>query len=137
MAEAEPPRKGAETGSIGSHAEADTASATADATATEKSSAGEQVTSGKKSGYSGKYYSKGGPADKQSFLYSLHKILSTPDALTSSATRYDDIVTWLPHGKGFIISDKSKFEKEILPTFLPNTKYASFGRRLKRWKFVR
>jgi hypothetical protein len=127
------PLKGTETGSIGSHAEEDTAAATSD-DAAEKKGGG-----GKKSGYSGKYYSKGGPAEsKQSFLYSLHKILSTPDALTSSSsTRYDDVVTWLPHGKGFIICDKGKFEKEILPTFLPNTKYASFGRRLKRWKFVR
>ena len=119
--------KGTETGSIGSHAEEDTAAATSDDAAEKKGG-----------GYSGKY-SKGGPAEsKQSFLYSLHKILSTPDALTSSSsTRYYDVVTWLPHGKGFIICDKGKFEKEILPTFLPNTKYASFGRRLKRWKFVR
>ena len=56
---------------------------------------------------------------------------------TPSGIQFDDIITWLPHGKGFIITNKPKFEKEILPTFLPNTKYASFTRRLKRWKFVR
>ena len=74
--------------------------------------------------------------DKQFFIYKLYDILATPDKLTSSSTRYEDIITWLPHGKGFIICDKGKFETEILPGFLPNTKYASYTR-LKRWKFVR
>lgn len=78
-----------------------------------------------------------GSDDKQTFLYAFYDILNTPDKLTPSSIKYEDVVTWLPHGKGFIISDKSKFEKEILPTFLPHTKYASFTRRLKRWKFVR
>ena len=66
---------------------------------------------------------------KQSFLYSLYDILSNPE--------YETISGWLPHGRGFIINNKPRFEKEILPLFLPSTKYASFTRRLKRWKFVR
>lgn len=90
---------------------------------------GERRSSTRRHGYHGKYYSRGGPAVKQSFLYSFHGILSSPE--------YEDIVTWLPHGRGFIVVDKARFEKEILSTFLPNTKYASFTRRLKRWNFIR
>lgn len=85
-------------------------------------------------------------ADKQVFLYALYHILSNQSSPTAAAsastttpswTPCEDIITWLPHGKGFIICNKPKFEKEVLPTFLPNTKYASFTRRLKRWRFVR
>ncbi|KAL9179097.1 hypothetical protein ACHAXT_000139 [Thalassiosira profunda] len=55
----------------------------------------------------------------------------------STFSRYETIVSWLPHGRGFVIGDKPRFETEVLPAFLPHTKYASFTRRLKRWKFVR
>lgn len=97
--------------------------------ASTRQASGERRSSTRRLGYHGKYYSRGGPAVKQSFLYSFHGILSSPE--------YEDIVTWLPHGRGFIIVDKARFEKEILSTFLPNTKYASFTRRLKRWNFIR
>ena len=76
--------------------------------------------------------------DKQhTFLYAFFDILSQPDKLTPSSIKYEDVVTWLPHGKGFIFLDKTKFEKEILPTFLPHTNCVTFTRRLKRWKFDR
>ena len=74
---------------------------------------------------------KGSPAEvKQLFLCSLFGILST-------TSEYEDILRWLPDGNGFIVIDKSRFEKEILPMVLPNTKYDSFRRRLKRLKFAR
>jgi len=74
---------------------------------------------------------KGSPAEvKQRFLCSLFGILST-------TSEYEDILRWLPDGNGFIVIDKSRFEKEILPMVLPNTKYDSFRRRLKRLKFAR
>lgn len=81
--------------------------------------------------YHGQYYNKGSPAEvKQPFLCNLFGILST-------TSEYEDILRWLPDGNGFIIIDKSRFEKETLPMVLPNTKYDSFRRRLKRLKFAR
>ena len=69
-----------------------------------------------------------------SFLYALHDII---EVHSSSSSDENPIISWLPHGQGFIINDKQSFEQNVLPSFLPNTKYASFTRRLKRWKFVR
>ena len=66
---------------------------------------------------------------QNAFLYELFDIVSDPIN--------KDIISWLSHGRGFIINNKNLFEKNILPHFLPNTKYASFTRRLKRWKFTR
>ena len=51
--------------------------------------------------------------------------------------RNPDIITWLPHGHGFTILQKTSFEKCILGYIIPNVKYASFVRRLKRYKFLR
>mmetsp|Transcript_22764 Transcript_22764/g.47558 ORF Transcript_22764/g.47558 Transcript_22764/m.47558 type:complete len:675 (+) Transcript_22764:234-2258(+) len=66
---------------------------------------------------------------QNAFLYDLFDIISDP--------YNNEIISWLPHGKGFIINNKNRFERLILPDFLPSTKYASFTRRLKRWKFFR
>lgn len=48
-----------------------------------------------------------------------------------------DIVTWLPHGKAFLIIKKSKFNSYILPKYFNGTKYSSFTRKLIRWGFDR
>mmetsp|Transcript_28369 Transcript_28369/g.60086 ORF Transcript_28369/g.60086 Transcript_28369/m.60086 type:complete len:1011 (+) Transcript_28369:294-3326(+) len=47
------------------------------------------------------------------------------------------IVSWLPHGKGFVIHDRQLFAENILPRHFDGAKYTSFTRRLKRWKFER
>ena len=78
-------------------------------------------------------YGSGHGGEKQSFLYALHDIIE----VHSSSSDENPIISWLPHGQGFIINNKQSFEQNVLPSFLPNTKYASFTRRLKRWKFVR
>eukprot|EP00804_Cyclotella_cryptica_P008423 CCRYP_003942-RA/>CCRYP_003942-RA protein AED:0.12 eAED:0.12 QI:140/1/1/1/0/0.33/3/674/468 len=65
----------------------------------------------------------------RSFPELLYEIISDP------AT--DDICSWLPHGKGFVIQDKNRFGKEILPVYFDGTKFTSFTRRLKRWSFTR
>lgn len=49
---------------------------------------------------------------------------------------YQGIIEWLPHGNGFIILDKSRFSKEVLPLHFGKSKYTSFTRRLNRWKFM-
>jgi len=51
---------------------------------------------------------------------------------------YPDIIQWLPHGRGFIISDRSRFAEEVLPKYFPKkSKFSSFNRKLNRWKFVK
>ena len=83
----------------------------------------------------GPFSHPGRGGDKQSFLHALHDIIEVHSS--SSSSDENPIISWLPEGQGFIINDKQSFEQNILPSFLPNTKYASFTRRLKRWKFVR
>ncbi len=48
-----------------------------------------------------------------------------------------DIVTWLPHGKGFIILQKKRFASEIMPLYFKHSKFTSFTRKLNRWGFTR
>ena len=48
-----------------------------------------------------------------------------------------DIVTWLPHGKGFIILQKKRFASEVMPLYFKQSKFTSFTRKLNRWGFTR
>jgi hypothetical protein len=49
---------------------------------------------------------------------------------------HPDIIAWLPHGRGFIISDKKRLETDILPKYFKVSKFTSFTRRLNRWEFT-
>jgi hypothetical protein len=50
-----------------------------------------------------------------------------------------DIVSWLPHGRSFVIIRPDMFTEQVLPKYLPpvdaraSTKYPSFTRKLNRW----
>ena len=48
-----------------------------------------------------------------------------------------DVISWLPHGKGFAIYKKKKFASDILPKYFKQSKYTSFTRKLNRWGFTR
>lgn len=49
---------------------------------------------------------------------------------------YGDTIAWLPCGNGFVIRNKKKLEEVIIPKyFSKNSKFHSFVRRLRRWKF--
>lgn len=50
-----------------------------------------------------------------------------------------DIITWLPHGRGWIILDRKRFSEEVLPYYFGSSKakYGSFTRKLNRWNFLR
>ena len=55
-----------------------------------------------------------------------------------SCSQYEDILSWLPHGRGFAVHDKKALADVILPQhFGGSSKYSSFTRRLKRWNFHR
>lgn len=49
----------------------------------------------------------------------------------------NNIISWLSHGKGFIIHSKQLFGELILPKYFDGAKFTSFTRRLKRWQFNR
>lgn len=50
-----------------------------------------------------------------------------------------DVVTWLPHGRSFVIIRPDVFTENVLPKYLPpvdaraSAKYPSFTRKLNRW----
>ena len=49
---------------------------------------------------------------------------------------YKGIMEWLPDGSGFVILNKKRCQKEVLPLYFKLTKYSSFTRRLNRWNFM-
>jgi len=48
-----------------------------------------------------------------------------------------DIITWLPHGRGFAILQKRKFALHVMPHYFKQSKFTSFTRKLNRWGFTR
>lgn len=50
---------------------------------------------------------------------------------------YPSIVSWLHHGKSFIIWKPKRFTAEVLPRYFPQSKFTSFTRKLNRWGFTR
>jgi len=68
--------------------------------------------------------------------FSLLKNYSQLMEILSDET-HSEIITWLPHGKAFIIYQKKKFANEVLPRYFKQSKYTSFTRKLNRWGFIR
>lgn len=54
-----------------------------------------------------------------------------------SNEEHSDIISWLPHGNGFLIHKKKAFANEILPNHFKASKFTSFTRKLNRWGFSR
>jgi len=48
-----------------------------------------------------------------------------------------DTISWLPHGRSFIIHKKKSFGSTVLPKYFKATKFTSFTRKLNRWGFTR
>jgi len=48
-----------------------------------------------------------------------------------------NIISWMPHGRGFMIYQKTSFANEIMPKFFKQSKFTSFTRKLNRWGFSR
>mmetsp|Transcript_50150 Transcript_50150/g.121513 ORF Transcript_50150/g.121513 Transcript_50150/m.121513 type:complete len:335 (+) Transcript_50150:170-1174(+) len=70
---------------------------------------------------------------REIFPQKLHEILAD--------SSLSDIITWLPHGRSFVIIRPDLFCEQVLPKYLPpvdsrgSTKYPSFTRKLNRWGF--
>lgn len=50
----------------------------------------------------------------------------------------DDIISWLPHGRAFLVHSPERFTSELMPRYLlRQTKYSSFQRQLHMYNFQR
>lgn len=49
----------------------------------------------------------------------------------------NDVISWFPCGRIFVIKNQIKFTKDIMPRYLDGVKYTSFIRKLHRWGFKR
>jgi hypothetical protein len=67
-----------------------------------------------------------------SFPLKLHCIL---DKLESEGS--NDIISWLPHGRAFLVSNVDRFVEELMPQYFHMSKYASFQRQLHMYHFQR
>lgn len=83
------------------------------------------------------------PIDKTSPSSSSRKKEIFPQKLMEilADSSLSDIVSWLPHGRSFVIVRPDLFCEQVLPRYLPpadsrgSTKYPSFTRKLNRWGF--
>lgn len=48
-----------------------------------------------------------------------------------------NIITWLPHGRAFIVRNSQQVREVVLPRFFKQTKFMSFTRQLNLWGFKR
>lgn len=67
----------------------------------------------------------------ESFPIKLHKILG------SELTKSGLIISWLPHGRAFMIHDKARFELEILGPLLEMEPMKTFSKQLNIFGFRR
>jgi len=49
----------------------------------------------------------------------------------------DNIITWLPHGRAFIVRHTQQLKEVVLPRFFKQSKFMSFTRQLNLWGFKR
>ena len=72
----------------------------------------------------GNEFNKSQPPGKEPpFPVKLHRILSNPE--------YNDIVSWLPHGRSWRVLKPKAFEEKVIPLYFRHAKYASFMRQVR------
>ncbi|KAL3909694.1 MAG: hypothetical protein SGILL_007987, partial [Bacillariaceae sp.] len=47
----------------------------------------------------------------------------------------DDIISWLPEGRGFRVHKKEEFCEDVMPIYFASKKYKTFQRSLNLWGF--
>jgi hypothetical protein len=57
------------------------------------------------------------------FPTKLHMILSNPE--------FQDIVSWLPHGRSWRILQQKAFEERVIPMYFRHGRYSSFARQVR------
>ena len=66
---------------------------------------------------------------RDNFPTKLYKILSKPD--------FEDVISWLPHGRSWRVLDQKRFETEVLPLYFRHRNFLSFMRQVNGWGFRR
>jgi len=64
--------------------------------------------------------------NQEPFPMKLHKILNQSE----TNLHYASIISWLPHGRAFIIHDTTRFVSEIMPRYFFQTLWSSFMRQV-------
>jgi len=82
-------------------------------------------------------YSKSMSIDQRTLQMRKRKHLATTLFDIIEDKQNEDIIHWVLDGRAFIISDKKRFELEILPRYFKRTQFPSFTRKLIRWGFNR
>lgn len=72
------------------------------------------------------------PAQQHSFPLRLQRMLDKLEADGNG-----DVVSWLPHGRAFVVHDPERFVAELMPVYFNQTKYSSFQRQLHMYNFSR
>jgi len=73
------------------------------------------------------------PNMQVSFPLKLQCIL---DKLEAEGTA-GDIISWMPHGRAFLVHDPQRFVSEVMPVHFKQSKYSSFQRQLHMYNFER
>lgn len=68
-------------------------------------------------------------AKEPTFPIKLHMILSNPE--------FQDIISWLPHGRSWRILQQKAFEERVIPLYFRHGRYSSFARQVNGWGFRR
>lgn len=69
---------------------------------------------------------------RQPFPFKVYEMLEHADA-----NGFADIVSWNKEGNGFMVHNKERFTKEIVPKYYNQTRYKSFQRQLSLYGFQR
>lgn len=71
-------------------------------------------------------------SSRQSFPSQLHHMLDDAER-----KEFDDIVSWQPHGRCFVVHKVKEFVEQILPNYFRQSKFPSFQRQLNLYEFSR
>ena len=66
---------------------------------------------------------KSATAKEPTFPAKLHMILTNPE--------FQDIVSWLPHGRSWRILQQKAFEEKVIPLYFRHGRYSSFARQVR------
>jgi HSF-type DNA-binding/Conserved hypothetical protein (Lin0512_fam) len=67
-----------------------------------------------------------------SFPLKLQRVLDKLEAEENT-----EVLSWLPHGRAFIVHEADRFVNEVLPVYFNQTKYSSFQRQCHMYHFTR
>jgi len=72
-------------------------------------------------------------------LTTLPPLLQFPESLFAmlSNPELESIITWLPHGRSFIIVDRESLAKQVLPMYFRHNNMSSFTRQLNGYGFMK